>query len=112
VFLGFHGANGVAHLLGAPIEWAATTLSVMQVIDIATVVIIGPNVFGGAQSDARDGGAVQRFRNVQAGEPVCAQAAASHRKRAIGTGLIRSRALRGNRTFSRCCLQGSQLNCL
>ena len=44
VFLGFHAANGVAHLTGAPIEWSATTLSVMQVIDIAAVVIIGPNV--------------------------------------------------------------------
>ena len=44
VFLGFHGANGVAHLMGAPIEWSATTLSVMNVIDIAAVVIIGPNV--------------------------------------------------------------------
>ena len=30
VFLGFHAANGIAHLLGAPIEWSATTLSVMQ----------------------------------------------------------------------------------
>ena len=44
VFLGFHAANGIASLLGAPIEWSATTLSVMQVIDIAAVVIIGPNV--------------------------------------------------------------------
>ncbi|TWD46206.1 fatty acid desaturase [Pseudomonas sp. SJZ131] len=44
VFLGFHAANGVAHLLGAPIEWSATTLSAMHVIDIAVVVIIGPNV--------------------------------------------------------------------
>lgn len=44
VFLGFHAANGIAQLLGAPIEWSATTLSVMQVIDIAAVVIIGPNV--------------------------------------------------------------------
>ena len=44
VFLGFHAANGIAYLLGAPIEWSATTLSVMQVIDIAAVVIIGPNV--------------------------------------------------------------------
>jgi len=44
VFLGFHAANGIAHLLGAPIEWSATTLSVMSVIDIAAVVIIGPNV--------------------------------------------------------------------
>ena len=44
VFLGFHAANGIAHLMGTPIEWSATTLSVMQVIDIAAVVIIGPNV--------------------------------------------------------------------
>ena len=44
VFLGFHAANGIAYLLGTPIEWSATTLSVMQVIDIAAVVIIGPNV--------------------------------------------------------------------
>jgi fatty acid desaturase len=44
VFLGFHAANGIAYLLGAPIEWSATTLSVMHVIDIAAVVIIGPNV--------------------------------------------------------------------
>ena len=44
VFLGFHAANGVAYLMGSPIEWSATTLSVMQVIDIAAMVIIGPNV--------------------------------------------------------------------
>jgi fatty acid desaturase len=44
VFLGFHAANGIAHLMGAPVEWSATTLSVMNVIDIAVVVIIGPNV--------------------------------------------------------------------
>ncbi|MFJ2281733.1 fatty acid desaturase [Pseudomonas sp. NPDC087803] len=44
VFLGFHAANGIAYLMGSPIEWSATMLSVMQVIDIAAVVIIGPNV--------------------------------------------------------------------
>ncbi len=44
VFLGFHAANGLAYLMGAPIEWSATTVSVMSVIDIAAVVIIGPNV--------------------------------------------------------------------
>ncbi|MEB2624503.1 fatty acid desaturase [Pseudomonas sp. YuFO8] len=44
VFLGFHAANGIAYLMGTPIEWSATTLSVMNVIDIAAVVIIGPNV--------------------------------------------------------------------
>ncbi|WP_025128540.1 fatty acid desaturase [Pseudomonas sp. PH1b] len=44
VFLGFHGANGVAALLGSPIQWSADTLALMHVIDIAVVVIIGPNV--------------------------------------------------------------------
>ncbi len=44
VFLGFHAANGVAAVLGTSVEWSATTLAVMQVIDIAVVVIIGPNV--------------------------------------------------------------------
>lgn len=44
VFLGFHGANGIAGLLGTAIDWSADTLAVMHVIDIAAVVIIGPNV--------------------------------------------------------------------
>ncbi|WP_095054460.1 fatty acid desaturase [Pseudomonas sp. Irchel s3b2] len=44
VFLGFHAVNGIAYLSGASIEWSSTTLTVMQVIDIAAVVIIGPNV--------------------------------------------------------------------
>jgi fatty acid desaturase len=44
LFLGFHVANGIAYLLGTSVEWSANTLSVMQVIDIAAVVIIGPNV--------------------------------------------------------------------
>ena len=44
VFLAFHAANGLAYLMGTPIEWSPTTVSVMSVIDIATVVIIGPNV--------------------------------------------------------------------
>ncbi|RBH54064.1 MULTISPECIES: fatty acid desaturase [Pseudomonas] len=44
VFLGFHAANGIAGLLGSSIDWSAHTLAVMQVIDIAVVVIIGPNV--------------------------------------------------------------------
>ncbi|MGC5703906.1 fatty acid desaturase [Pseudomonas sp. NFXW11] len=44
VFLGFHAANGVAALLGASIDWSADTLAMMRVIDIAAVVIIGPNV--------------------------------------------------------------------
>ena len=44
VFLGFHGINGFAWLMGTAVEWSASTLAVMQVIDIAAVVIIGPNV--------------------------------------------------------------------
>ncbi|RON02931.1 fatty acid desaturase [Pseudomonas brassicacearum] len=44
LFLGFHAANGIASLLGSSVEWSATTLSVMQVINLAAVVIIGPNV--------------------------------------------------------------------
>lgn len=44
VFLGFHGANGVAALLGSPVQWSQDTLALMHYIDIAVVVIIGPNV--------------------------------------------------------------------
>jgi fatty acid desaturase len=44
VFLGFHAANGVESLLGASIDWSSNTLAVMQVIDIAVVVLVGPNV--------------------------------------------------------------------
>ncbi|NWD66546.1 fatty acid desaturase [Pseudomonas gingeri] len=44
VFLGFRGANGIAGLLGTSIDWSSHTLAVMRVIDIAAVVIIGPNV--------------------------------------------------------------------
>ena len=44
VFLGFHGINAIAWLMGTSVAWSANTLAVMQVIDIAAVVIIGPNV--------------------------------------------------------------------
>lgn len=44
LFLGFHAINAVAYLAGASVQWSDTTLAVMQVIDIAAVVIIGPNV--------------------------------------------------------------------
>ncbi len=44
VFLGFHAANGIASLMGAPIAWSAQTLEVMSVINIAVVVLVGPNV--------------------------------------------------------------------
>ena len=44
VFLGFHAINGVSALLGAPVAWSDTTLAVMQGVDIAVVVLVGPNV--------------------------------------------------------------------
>ncbi|MGE8351508.1 MAG: fatty acid desaturase [Pseudomonas protegens] len=44
LFLGFHAANGVAEWLGSPIQWSQDTLALMHCIDIAVVVIIGPNV--------------------------------------------------------------------
>lgn len=44
VFLGFHAINAAAYLAGTAVQWSDTTLAVMQVIDIAAVVIIGPNV--------------------------------------------------------------------
>ncbi len=43
-FLGFHASNGIASWLGAPIDWSANTLAVMDVVNIAVVVLVGPNV--------------------------------------------------------------------
>ena len=43
-FLGFHAANGVAHLLGHAIVWPAGVLSVMPAINFFTVVLVAPNV--------------------------------------------------------------------
>ncbi|ARS51063.1 fatty acid desaturase [Pseudomonas sp. KHPS1] len=44
LFLGFHLLDWAAAALGAPIAWSATTLSVMQVVNVAVVVLVGPNV--------------------------------------------------------------------
>jgi fatty acid desaturase len=44
LFLGFHALDGLAGLLGAPLAWSATTLQVMQIVNIAVVVLVGPNV--------------------------------------------------------------------
>lgn len=44
VFLAFHTSNGIASLLGAPLDWSASTLEVMNIINIAVVVLVGPNV--------------------------------------------------------------------
>jgi fatty acid desaturase len=43
-FVGFHLADGAARLAGHPLDWSATTLSHMQLIDAVTVVIVAPNV--------------------------------------------------------------------
>jgi fatty acid desaturase len=44
VFLGFHAADGLGHLLGHPVAWSAATLSWMAWVDAATVVLVAPNV--------------------------------------------------------------------
>ncbi|MCY1280053.1 Fatty acid desaturase [compost metagenome] len=44
VFLGFHAIDALASALGAPVAWSAGTLEAMQVVDIAVVVLVGPNV--------------------------------------------------------------------
>ncbi|MDO8697432.1 MAG: fatty acid desaturase [Pseudomonas sp.] len=44
VFLGFHATNGIANLLGAPIDWSANSLALMNIVNIAVVVLVGPNV--------------------------------------------------------------------
>ena len=44
VFLGFHLIDFAAAALGAPVTWSATTLSVMALVNIAVVVLVGPNV--------------------------------------------------------------------
>lgn len=44
LFLGFHLLDWATAALGAPIAWSATTLSVMQVVNVAVVVLVGPNV--------------------------------------------------------------------
>lgn len=44
LFLGFHALDGLAGLLGVPLAWSATTLQVMQIVNIAVVVLVGPNV--------------------------------------------------------------------
>ncbi len=44
VFLGFHGANAVATLLGSPIAWSASVLNAMSFVEFMVVVLVGPNV--------------------------------------------------------------------
>ena len=42
-FLGFHGGNLVAPLLGTEIAWSATTLAAMPWINLLTATWVGPN---------------------------------------------------------------------
>ncbi len=44
VFLGFHALDALAWALNAPIAWSAGTLDAMNVVNIAVVVLVGPNV--------------------------------------------------------------------
>jgi hypothetical protein len=44
LFLGFHLLDWASATLGAPIAWSATTLSVMAMVNVAVVVLVGPNV--------------------------------------------------------------------
>lgn len=44
VFLGFHGSDLLSSVLGSPIAWSADTLAFMHWIDLAVVVLVGPNV--------------------------------------------------------------------
>ncbi|WP_330114725.1 fatty acid desaturase [Pseudomonas sp. JS3066] len=44
VFLGFHAIDTLAWALNAPIAWSAGTLEVMSIVNIAVVVLVGPNV--------------------------------------------------------------------
>ncbi|WP_043770119.1 fatty acid desaturase [Algiphilus aromaticivorans] len=43
-FLGFHITNGVALLAGGAIDWSAGTLAVMEVLNVAAVVYLIPNL--------------------------------------------------------------------
>ncbi len=44
LFLGFHLLDWASAALGAPITWSAGTLKVMAVVNVAVVVLVGPNV--------------------------------------------------------------------
>lgn len=44
VFLGFHVANGAALLAGTSIGWSAGTLAMMEVLNVAAVVYLIPNL--------------------------------------------------------------------
>ncbi|HLD66875.1 MAG TPA: fatty acid desaturase [Pseudomonas sp.] len=44
LFLGFHAVDGLAALLGTPLAWSASTLQLMAGVNVAVVVLVGPNV--------------------------------------------------------------------
>lgn len=43
-FLGYHGADTLATLLGSTIHWSGTTRRLMPAVDFFTVVLVAPNV--------------------------------------------------------------------
>ena len=44
LFLGFHLLDWASAALGAPIAWSAGNMNLMEVVNIAVVVLVGPNV--------------------------------------------------------------------
>lgn len=44
LFLGFHAVDSLASLLGTPLAWSASSLQLMAGVNIAVVVLVGPNV--------------------------------------------------------------------
>lgn len=44
VFLGFHGSNLAGALFGFSVDWSASTLAMMQTVNLLAVVWIGPNI--------------------------------------------------------------------
>lgn len=44
LFIGFHLLDWASTAVGTPIAWSAGTLATMQVVNIAVVVLVGPNV--------------------------------------------------------------------
>ncbi|MCO6055988.1 fatty acid desaturase [Pseudomonas sp. MOB-449] len=44
VFLGFHAIDALSSAIGTPVAWSAGTLEAMHLVNIAVVVLVGPNV--------------------------------------------------------------------
>ncbi|AOE82675.1 fatty acid desaturase [Pseudomonas sp. TCU-HL1] len=44
VFLGFHAVDALSSSIGTPVAWSTGTLEAMHLVNIAVVVLVGPNV--------------------------------------------------------------------